>query len=300
MIMARVDIMTEYPSILAASIGLLGESVHLLNGQGVDYAIVGGWSPYFLNNGRIEHPGSRDVDILFKEAEEPMRLQGVVRQFLANGFFPSAKHPFQVLRTLNVCGDPFVFNVDFLHPGEDRSRPDLFVDHLELPIPLREYRSDRFFVKSIAIPQSRFVFDGHRTQYSHRFVLPKGGVADIEFSLIDEVGLIVTKSGSVNNAKRPRDAFDIFIAIEQARDYSALVGAFKHLKATDRSVYNTLYGIRQSLDKRGFGERVVRYLRDGKLPDYVGVIFERQEELVAQKVEMFLRDVELDPVAQPD
>jgi len=274
--------------------------VHLLDGQEVDYVIVGGWSPYFLNNGRLEHPGSRDVDILFREAEEPMRLREVVRQFLANGFFLSAKHSFQVLKTLNVCGELFVFNVDLLHPRESKVDPDLFIDHLELPIPLREYMDDRFFVKSIAIPQSRFIFDGHCVQYGYPFTLPSGVRLDIEFSLMTEVGLIVTKSGSVNNEKRPRDAFDIFLAVEQARDYSALVDAFKRLKIKDRPVYNTLYGIRNSLEKREFGKRVIRYLSAGALPGHIGAPTETQEELVVNRMEVFLRDVELEPKALPD
>ena len=50
----------------------------------------------------IRHPGTRDVDVLFNDDRESIR--NAVELFLASGFVLSAKHEFQLLKTLSVGG----------------------------------------------------------------------------------------------------------------------------------------------------------------------------------------------------
>src|SRR6266566_9971104 len=108
--------MRSYPSLLSATKGLLGEVVQTVGPANVgDFAVIGGWSPFFLNGSPIPHPGSRDVDLLFREGRTEHSLSTVVETLLEAGYLHSAKHEFQLLRLLDVAGTTFVFNVDLLH-----------------------------------------------------------------------------------------------------------------------------------------------------------------------------------------
>jgi hypothetical protein len=110
--------MWMYPDKLTACQGILGESVEIVRSMGLPFAVVGGWSPFYLNNPTGLHPGSKDVDLLFSEAVEVKGLAKVVEHFLGRGYLPSAKHDFQLLRIVGGGKGQFVFNVDFLHPKE--------------------------------------------------------------------------------------------------------------------------------------------------------------------------------------
>lgn len=74
-----------YPDKLSACQGILGESVQIARSTGLPFAVVGGWSPFYLNNPAGLHPGSKDVDLLSAEAVEVKGLEEVVRRFLAHG-----------------------------------------------------------------------------------------------------------------------------------------------------------------------------------------------------------------------
>lgn len=242
--------MYEYSSILAAARGLLGEVVHILSGVSVGrFTVIGGWSALLLNDGQIRHPGTRDADILFQNGLEPGALALAVTALRDSGYLLSAKHEFQLLRVLSVSGTPFVFNVDLLHPAASETDPSLFADHVSLPIPLAEYREDTYIVKSIAVPEASFVFDGYIDEVSLDFVLPTGTGRTVTIPVINEVGAIVTKAKSMSNPKRLRDAFDVYLAIKQARDYIRVVESFRRLEDSNLPVFNTLFSIRSALDK---------------------------------------------------
>lgn len=248
-----------YESLNAAARGLLGEASAIASGCGKEFAVCGGWSPVLRNSTRVSHPGTKDVDLLFSEGATKDSLKDVVSAFLQRGYFVSAKHEFQVLRTLNVCGTEFVFNVDLLHPHEGDVTGEMFVDHLSLPIPKEDFKSTHVFLVSIALPNAGFVFDGFVVRESLEFLMPDGVTAKHEVPIIDEVGLIATKSKSCLVQKRPRDIFDIYLAISSPRNQNEFKMQLQRLRAKHEGVFASLECIREGVEKweRKFGAPAV-------------------------------------------
>lgn len=257
--------MVSYNNLLEGAKGLLGECVKVLAECKEEYIIIGGWSPLLLNSTTIKHPGTHDIDLLFKEGRKEGDLQQVIQKFLNYGFITSAKQPFQLLKVLNVAGRDFVYNVDFLHASADNSKADMFVKQLKLPILLSEYRDETYIEMSIKAPNSDILFEeGLFETVKENFLLPNGTQATINFSLMNEAGLIITKTDSVNVAKRTRDAFDIYLATKQARNYDDLVAWFQGLKYRNAGLFNSLYGIRTSIDKNGMVHNIIKHMADPK------------------------------------
>jgi len=147
----------SFASLEEARVALLCDAVSLASRAGEQFAVIGGWSPFLLNSAPIKHPGTADVDLLFSEGVTPGRLRMVYELFLAEGYYPSAKHPFQLLQVIQVGSEKLAFNIDFLHPNEQGQR-DLFADHIELPVPLTPFIRRQLKMKSIAVPASKFIF----------------------------------------------------------------------------------------------------------------------------------------------
>jgi len=174
---------------------------------GEPFAVIGGWSPFLLNSHPIRHPGTADVDLLFAEGVTPGQLHECYRLFLDAGYYPFAKHEFQLVWLATVGSRELAFNVDILHPDE-HTMHDLFVDHIELPVPMTPFIKRYLKLKSVVIPASRFVFRFNRlVQVEVRSVSPSGGVQSTNVPVIDEAGLLVTKSHSFKSPKRKRDLF---------------------------------------------------------------------------------------------
>lgn len=212
--------MHSYDDVLSAAQGLLGEVITTVESTGLEYAIVGGWSPYLRNNPThtgLTHPGTKDVDVLFLEGCEKSGLEDAVRKFLDRGYMVSAKHDFQLFRSLRVGDHELVFNVDFLHPLEGKANSELFVDHFDLGIPeskfYKEVKNKK--AKSIALEYSKYIFNGFVKPFSITTILPDGNDKAVIVPLIDESGLILSKAKSISAPKRHRDAFDIYLAMRQ-------------------------------------------------------------------------------------
>lgn len=78
-----------------ASLANLKLAVEGLKEAGIeDYVIIGGWCAFLNRNGK-PHPGTIDVDILFKEARRPYNLRKYIEIMRNKGYFTSAKHRFQ-------------------------------------------------------------------------------------------------------------------------------------------------------------------------------------------------------------
>lgn len=244
-----------YGSVNAAAKGLLGEASSIARRAGKEFVVVGGWSPFLRNTALVSHPGTRDVDLLFSEGATRASLKDLVCAFLDSGYLLSAKHEFQVLRTLPVGGRNFVFNVDLLHPHEGEVKGDLFVDQLSFPIPHEDYKSTYVFTKSIALPNAGFVFDGFFAEESIEFMMPDGTTAQHKVPVIDEVGLLATKSKSCMVQKRPRDIFDIYLAISSPRNVECFRANLSRLKDRHELVFASLECICEALDRweRKFG-----------------------------------------------
>ena len=256
----------NYPTVEEAVRGLLGDVAAILERVGEPYVVIGGWSPVLLAHGDVRHPGTRDVDLLFNGGDARLQLDGVFRRFLERDYLPSAKHPFQLIRVLQVSGQPMAFNVDLLHPRHDESDApidELFVEQLDLGVPLTDFLKDQYFMKSIVTPDIAFVFEDQRwaeVEFSSR--LPDGSDGSGVVRVIDELALVVSKARSVTSVKRERDAFDIALSVAQARDPEALRAAARDLEDRRSATFSLLGYVLdavQDIDARpSFTERVRR------------------------------------------
>ncbi len=228
---------------------LLGECVSILEENRIKYVIIGGWSPFLLNPGAIRHPGTKDVDILFEDGSTTSSLKEVLNLFVNKGFYYSAKHNFQLLRKYNIQEQPFIYNVDLIHPVESKQSLE-FVDHLNVPVKVSKIVPHSYVLRTISLPGSQVFFDGLSNRRVETFILENGEEKEIEFTLLNEAGLIISKCKSFNESKRIRDSFDIFIAIHQSKDYDNLVKTLKNLKVT----YPVIFGMLETLRNAVFNE----------------------------------------------
>ena len=271
--------MNEYSDIQTGALGLLYETTSLLNALKAKYIIVGGWSPYLLNSGAILHPGTKDVDVLFDGAYEKGTLKEVINNFLENGFILSAKHDFQLFKSIKVSGQDFVYNVDLLHPLETIKPKDIYVEQIDLNIPADKYQSRTFKMKSIALPSSQSLFDGNIiSNYDLKIETKDGETLNQKIPLMGELGTLITKSQSVSKEKRYRDSFDIYLTIKQSRNFDDLIASINKLKKANINTYNTLYGIRQAYEEKVLLKNTYRFLPDLNMTEFIE-IFERFFEL---------------------
>lgn len=232
--------MSGYKYIQDGSTALLGETCEIMNNAGIDYLIVGGWSPFLLNSSPLPHPGTKDVDILFKSGTKTGDLESLIKIFLSKGFIVSAKHPFQLLKCMKIDGFELMFNIDLLHPDDQEKKPEMFVDHIDFPVKESSTMRIDYKGKTIVLPKSDFFFDDFITKETKTFDLYDGRREIIEFNLLNEAGLILSKSKSVFNEKRTRDAYDIFLAIYQSRDYNRTISQLKNLSTTQTEIFSAL------------------------------------------------------------
>jgi hypothetical protein len=202
----------EFETLNQAASALLVETCALLNDRGLGYVVAGGWVPVLRSTGSdLVHPGTRDVDVLFNDDRQAIR--SAVECMLKNGFILSAKHEFQLLRTLRVASREFVFNVDLMHPLEASANSEMFQDILDLEI-RSDYDENRPKVKSICFPSSAIIFEQTLwSKFDVGGISLNGMATSCAVPLMDEVGLVLSKAISVKQQKRPRDAFDIYYVL---------------------------------------------------------------------------------------
>lgn len=226
-----------------ASRGLLLDVARVLSSVDVRYVVMGGWCPVLrLKNERHPHPGTRDVDVLFEDGAIAGALRKVIETFLVNDYLLSAKHEFQLLRTLTVSERPFVFNVDLLHPGLASKKPEMFVDHLDLGVRVSEFAGTRP-VTSVALPSAMLVFE--HDLFGNIVVegrMPSGAVTRLDVPIVDPSGMIVSKAESAMVKKRYRDAFDIYLALTGA-DRDATIARLSMLASRHTGVRKLLEGL---------------------------------------------------------
>lgn len=201
----------ELESINDGAKNLLKETIaELSKFEKLEYIIIGGWCPFLRNTKEeITHPGTLDVDILFREGYKSKALENVVEAFRKVGFITSAKHKFQLLKKQTIKGNDFIFNIDLLHPKmtEYDENKGLFVDHLDLDVPLKGDETVK--IVSIVLPNSTLLFEESLfSQYDD---------GDLKFNLVDFTGMFLTKMESCQKQKRERDSFDIYLAFKNDR-----------------------------------------------------------------------------------
>ena len=225
-------------TLLDGAKSLLGECCYILNQNNIEYLIVGGWAPFLYNSNGYLHPGTKDVDILFKRGFEENQLKEIIEIFLSKGFFQSAKHSFQLLKEIEINGYNFIYNVDLLHPDNQEKKPEMYVDHINFPIKESIYISVNYKGKTILLPKSDSFFTDFSDKYTDSFHLLNDETAEITFDLLDEAGIILSKLESAFIAKRDRDAYDIYLALKYNRDYESTILKLKKIIAENLSVKN--------------------------------------------------------------
>ncbi|MFZ2725278.1 MAG: hypothetical protein WAX77_03400 [Methylococcaceae bacterium] len=183
-------------------------------------------------------------------------LKDLFSSFLEKGFLFSAKNQFQMIKTYKIAGREFAYNVDFIHPKSD-GNSEIFIDHLDIGVPIDKYQSKTFKMMSIATPNALGLFDGYYEMYSFM-----NNEKIIEFPLMNEIGLLITKSESVKVAKRKRDSLDIFLAIKNCRNYPQMILKLCELKNKNKPLFNSLYGIRAAFDEKILICNVMQYYND--------------------------------------
>ncbi|WP_444957089.1 hypothetical protein [Microbulbifer sp. ZKSA002] len=191
------------------------ETISAIETTDLEYLIVGGWSSYLLNKTDYQHPGTKDVDILFSDGDIKGKIGSAIQALLNHGFIISAKHDFQMFKILNVNGGSVVYHIDLLHPQETRDHPELMVDHFDLGLNEDDISETPKIQRSIALPSSKFLFDGFYNSLSIEHPASNGQIKRVDVPLIDEAGLIFSKCKSAQVPKRPRDSYDIFLALKQ-------------------------------------------------------------------------------------
>lgn len=212
--------------------------------------VIGGWCPYLRNRSGIPHPGTLDVDILFKRGECEGSLRPAIDALRQAGFILSAKHSFQLLREKAVRGERLIYNVDLLHPSMNDTHPGTFADHLDLDVPLDEEERRVKKVTSIVLPNSAVLF---QENLSSKFT--EWGIT---FDLVDFTGMFITKMDSCQKQKRERDAFDLFVALKSDQiDFPAIA----RIRKGNSRVNKSLNLLSEYMENHGatFDENVAKF-----------------------------------------
>lgn len=240
-------------SIEAGARALLEDAADVLSDfKESEHVIVGGWCPVYRNKLGPKHPGTLDVDILFRESSNEGYLSSFMKKLIGRGFYPSAKHSFQYLKVQKIAGRKFVYNIDLLHPRmtEDITKLGLYVDHLELNVPLNDEEIHLKTMQSIALPNSEVLFKERlyteELAWKHRF------------NLVTFQGMFITKMDSCQKPKRERDAFDIYLAFinEQIPTFE-----LERIAEREKRIGRSLEGFKKYLTDKAseFDKNVTKY-----------------------------------------
>lgn len=270
-----------YNDILDGSKGLLVEAISAIESTGLEYLIVGGWSPYLRNETQYSHPGTKDVDILFSDGDIKGKLASAVSSFLDHGFLVSAKHDFQMFKTLNINGQSVVYHIDLLHPQETQDHPEMMVDHFDLGLSEDDISSAPKIQKSIVLPSSKFLFNGFYNTIEFKHFMSDGKVREVNVPLLDEAGLIFSKCKSAQVSKRPRDAFDIYLALKQPtvdETINKLKASSKSIPAVKESIASLLSYIEK--ENSWFSYNVCKYTNESNLDEVQRYCVSKLSEIV--------------------
>lgn len=181
-----------------------------------DFVVVGGWSPYFTcqNNG-INHPGTKDVDLLFND--EKMNdgdWEKIIECLKQKQFIPSAKHPFQLLKEYEIDGQKFLYNVDLMHPCDQGFEKKEVEFKNRYDYGVRGYGECSYHGGTINLLRSQYFFEeGFNNKETVQVQLLDGRQEKLEVRLLSPAGVIVSKAESYENPKRLRDSVDIFVSV---------------------------------------------------------------------------------------
>jgi hypothetical protein len=278
MIIPESDV--NYPDEQQAALGLLGESVKILQQSGIDFVIIGGWIPFLFTPGQYKHPGTVDVDVVFhgKLKREQVEMAGGLLE--QAGYLPAAKNKFQHYRLLKTNSRPIAYHIDFLHRLYAQDQEDFMLVH---------WNTD---FQSFAGPGTDVIFlFNERTTESFQTTLPNGTTTTVKADFGSEVAVLATKGRSMSSPKRFRDAFDIFLVVYQSRDRSELVRKSRGLMGAKLYAVS-LMKIRQQFTTGKAVENVMKFIETDpvrRVPDFNPEL----AHFISKTVHDFLDEVEV-------
>lgn len=224
---------------LDAAKHLLSESTNALNNHNVDFAVVGGWSAFLFHSAKYGHPGTFDVDILLAESSlDDGSFDGASAALLDGGYLRAPKNVYQAHRILNVSGEDLVFHVDFLNEHEPGNALELV--------------GGMGRMKSIYTPAMRAVFKYERYRMHPDFPRVRFPSAET---------FIVTKAAAAKVKKRKRDAFDIFITV-QDQNPEFLKKSWRDLCGSDGLFSDADEALREAVTQGNAVEKIQAVLND--------------------------------------
>ena len=230
---------TAFATEIEAAQYLLAESTETLCKHGVEFAVVGGWSPYLFHSSKYGHPGTFDVDVLLHEKSlDDGTFDTASESLLQDGYLRAPKNIYQAHRILNVDGEDLVFHVDFLNEREPGNAIELVGG---------TGRMKSIYTEAM---KAVFVYGQYRTHLVYpgvRFPSPET--------------FIVTKAAAAVVKKRKRDAFDIFVTVKD-QDPGALKQTWQHLCNRDGLFSNANEALYGALHDGDAIEKIIAVLQD--------------------------------------
>ena len=226
---------------------MLLEVTSLLNRQTIDYAVIGGWIPFLFNNAPIRHPGTFDVDIVINSSLSKDAVVAALDLLVkSSGYKRAAKNAFQIYRILQVNDEDLVFHVDFLHRKYADDTDDLIIQWGRYET-IEAAGTDVIFTqKEVRIDQQ----DG---------LLPGGTHVTVPVPFATEAGFLSCKGRSVGFGKRTRDAFDVFLVLDQSQNRHSLYKRCKQLM-TDGVFRKSMERLRVQFDTEAATTQAAEWL----------------------------------------
>jgi hypothetical protein len=179
-----------------ASKGALVELALALELYKDDFVLAGGWAPYFLTQGYIEHCGSVDIDLVLRPSII-VRYESICDIVTSLGY-KSTRNPFRFERKLKTLkGISFLLHLDFLTEPEAQRQVEELLDVQE-------------DLQAIFIPGCNIVFT-----YNYMEIvkgnLPSGGEGSANIRISDIVGTLTMKGLALGRPRKlEKDSYDIY------------------------------------------------------------------------------------------
>ena len=179
-----------------ASKGALVEIVFALNQYEDDYVLCGGWAPYFLSLGHMEHCGSIDIDLVLSPSI--VKRYESIRKIFTNLDYSPTDNPFRFERELvDLNSAPFSIHIDLL------SEPDAE----KYLAPFIQVQED---LSAVLIPGCSIAlrYNFMRTVTG---IIPSGGIGSADVRITDVVSTLTMKGLALGRpGKLEKDSYDIY------------------------------------------------------------------------------------------
>ena len=162
-----------------------------------DFVLAGGWTPYFLTQGYIEHCGSIDIDLVLRPSI--MARYESIRDIVTGLGYEPTKNPFRFereLKTLN--GTPFPLHLDFLTEPKAKNQVKTLLDVQE-------------GLQAVFIPGCSIVFT-YNYMETVKGILPIGGGGRANIRTSDIVGTLTMKGLALGRPRKlEKDSYDVYM-----------------------------------------------------------------------------------------